>query len=175
MCTHHRGNQHRRGKYTQLTNILSGGLLFGCKTVGVTLHTTVLGLFSKRVMLLLCCFNPIKKGSGTLIYCYVLFYYEPWLVRGSHYRKTPLSWRGRWCPGCGRACACSLAFAEQLGEAVWGWEHCEQGRSVLGHLHLSSPPITRYYTHRRVKTLPLPLFSLSYHIDALVATCKKLP
>lgn len=72
---------NRGGKYTQLTNIQSSSLLFGCKTVGVTLHTTVLGLFSIRVMLLPCCFNPIKKGSETLIYCYLLLYCEPWLVR----------------------------------------------------------------------------------------------
>lgn len=101
MYKHHRENHWQRGKNKQINIHSLVFLLFGSKwkPVGATLHRTMLGLFSKRVMLLLCCLNPIKKGSETLIYCICSFTMNNGLVRESHYRKKQLSYNDWWFPG----------------------------------------------------------------------------
>lgn len=53
------------------------------------------------------------------------------------------------------------------------WEYYKQSRSVLGHPHLYSVPISPYCTHRKVEILPMPLFPLSLVTShALVEICK---
>lgn len=57
---HHR-ESHRWEKYVQLNIRTLAHRLLGCwwKAAGAALHRTALGLFSKTVMLPLCCFNLI--------------------------------------------------------------------------------------------------------------------
>lgn len=98
--THHREKHQQRGKIHTTGKYSEFSPTFVWLKNRVTLHTTVLGLFSIRVMLLLCCFNPIKKGPETLISWFCYFTMNNGLVRESRYRKQQFSLNGGRSPGC---------------------------------------------------------------------------
>ena len=144
--THHRENQQQRGKIHTVNKYLQLSPTFVYLKNRVTLHTSILGLFSIKVILLLCCFKPIKKGSETLIYCICCICYftlNNGLVRESHYRKQQLSQNGRGSPGGSRAPVCSLVCgagrAVLLGRAAQRRTAHQHGQPVVHLAYLGQP------------------------------------